>query len=663
MKKHLYCRRILKGIVSATMILTLTGQIIGSQTIITHAEEVVGIQSSSGLTQYVENFTQLKNYLEGNNNITNVIVKNDIVMTSGISISKNKASVTIDFQGHKLTEKNSSSLYDTIHVSSNTGTKEVNLKNAVIEGKNYYGTIGIAEIAKNVTTNFENISYTGPQFLRNSGGTATFFGNNTFEIANVDSVSPVKQFAEVANMSIAGNFDVKHVGNTDTTFNFTSAHPSLTINEDAQVNILNEGAQAFQNSAGNLDLSIKSGAQVKFSSAAELSKDNGFSTVTIDRNALLSVNREKTIHPGSPTLIVNKELVANPESSIVIDHNENVHADVIKTGPDVTMTFNGMKKLELKGILGDLATNFGERGILNLTTDHIAGWETSITEKPDFAVNEHLEASFNMKGGSIGSVIQSNIADILSKLTYKNPYKLVIGDDIAEEVPKPSFNEVYDRDNKITGIGVPGDTIIATINGVEIGRTVVGSDGKWSIDITPQEAGTVITVVQEKDGQQSEPVDQVVKHLDVETINHFKLGYWQSYGLILEGSIDNADYDLTNSDNVHKVMSLYDAENNAVFSVNCVNTDWYNTGVYNGYQAIITKDDLAQLPSGTYKLVISMSIGDHYDSEDLDVTPGSGQNPDPNYHTIFKEIGSTTLPSNTTATPINQGNVGYIQIG
>ncbi|MFB8449736.1 hypothetical protein ACFC3Z_11695 [Enterococcus thailandicus] len=226
------------------------------------------------------------------------------------------------------------------------------MKNAVIEGKNYYGTIGTAEIAKNVTTNFENISYTGPQFLRNSGGTANFFGNNTFEIANVDSVSPVKQFAEVTNMSIADNFDVKH--------------------------------------------------------------------------------------------------------------------------------------------------------------------------------------------------------------------------------------------------------------------------------------------------------------LDVETVNHFKLGYWQSYGLILEGSIDNADYDLTNPDNVHKVISLYSSSNTEVLSVNCENTDWYNTEVCNGYQSIITKDALAQLPSGIYKLVISMSIGDHYDSEDLDVTSESGQNPDPNYHTIFEEIGSTTLPSNTTATSIKE---------
>ncbi|MFB8449735.1 hypothetical protein ACFC3Z_11690 [Enterococcus thailandicus] len=125
MKKYLYCRRLLKGIVSATMILTLSGQIINSQPIVAHAEEVVGIQSISRLTQYVENFTQLKNYLEGDNNITNVIVKNDIVMTSVISISKKKASATIDFQGHQLTEKNSSSLYDTIHVSSNTGTKKL----------------------------------------------------------------------------------------------------------------------------------------------------------------------------------------------------------------------------------------------------------------------------------------------------------------------------------------------------------------------------------------------------------------------------------------------------------------------------------------------------------------------------------------------------------
>ena len=345
----------------------------------------------------------------------------------------------------------------------------------------------------------------------------------------------------------------------------------------------------------------------------------------------------------------------------MIDHSKGVTADVIRAYDDVTISFDNMKKLELKGQLGSKVTNFGKNGILNLKTTNIAGWEKSVTETPDFSVNKELDASFNMIGDKIGSVIHSNIPNITSELTYNDPYKLVIGEGQTIIVPSPIFNVVYDQDNKITGFGEPGATIVASINGTEIGTGVVDGDGRWSIDIIPQKAGTVIDIVQVIDGNSSEVVSQTVKHLTAQTVNYFKVGYWQPYGLVLEGSIDNADYDLTDTNKVHKKLSLVDSSGAAVLTVDGVNTDWYNTGVYNGYQSIFVNEDLDKLATGTYKVVISMSV-DGYDSISQDLNVINNPKTAKVYHTEFNEIESSLLPSGKTVTPINNNGIGYIQI-
>ncbi|MFK9094150.1 Ig-like domain-containing protein [Bacillus salipaludis] len=68
----------------------------------------------------------------------------------------------------------------------------------------------------------------------------------------------------------------------------------------------------------------------------------------------------------------------------------------------------------------------------------------------------------------------------------------VIKDTTAPEVPV--VNAVTDADVIISGIAEAGSTVVAEVNGQEIGHTVAGDNGQFSIAIEFQEAGTKIVV-------------------------------------------------------------------------------------------------------------------------------------------------------------------------
>lgn len=225
-----------------------------------------------------------------------------------------------------------------------------------------------------------------------------------------------------------------------------------------------------------------------------------------------------------------------------------------------------------------------------------------------------------------------------------------------EKVDAPVFNVVNDKDKQLTGLGVPGATINAYVDGVLLGTGTVEADGRWTITIEPQTEGTKIDVNQVIDGNESEFVSQIVSHLD-QTVNFFKTGYWQSYGLILEGSMDNGNLDLTNQDAVKKTLHLTAADGTEVGTIACANQDWYNHGVFNGYQGIIDNTLLGGLEPGEYKLSVTLQVGDFDETQDLNVT-GSVRD---DYQHVFTDIEETTVGSHTIST-LDKDGIGYLVV-
>lgn len=314
---------------------------------------------------------------------------------------------------------------------------------------------------------------------------------------------------------------------------------------------------------------------------------------------------------------------------------------------------------------GSYANSTVESPSFNAVTDQ----DTQITGTgvPGATINAYVNG--NLIGTAIVSADGNWIIDIASQLegtqidvdqtiegiTSDKVSQVVSHEQVA--VDKPGFNVVNDRDKQLTGTGIPGATINAYVNGNLIGTTTVGQDSRWTMDIPVQTAGTQVDVDQTVGQDTSGKVTQIVSHLDSQTVNFFKLGYWQPYGLILEGSIDNGDLDLTNSAGVKKTISLTDSTGNSVLTNDAANTDWYNSGVFNGYQAILENDKLDALPIGEYKISIGIEVGDYNDVQDLNVgtTTRSG------YHNVFSEIEKTTVGQRTVST-VDKNGVGYLVV-
>jgi putative cell wall-binding protein/alpha-tubulin suppressor-like RCC1 family protein len=84
---------------------------------------------------------------------------------------------------------------------------------------------------------------------------------------------------------------------------------------------------------------------------------------------------------------------------------------------------------------------------------------------------------------------------------------VVVVDTVAPMAP--SVNKVSDLDMAVTGTAENGASVIATIGGVEIGRTTADRNGNFSIKITTQQAGSTIEVVAVDASGNRSPVTKV----------------------------------------------------------------------------------------------------------------------------------------------------------
>lgn len=179
----------------------------------------------------VSSFAELKTAIEDATS-TEIIVNSDIVFGDGAKINIAKSNVVIDFSGHTVTDSSNLSVSTTIYVPSTTNTISVTAKNAVWNGKNYYGVIGVYDGNTNTTINLENISYTGPQFVYNKNG-ITNIRNCTVKIDKNDSSTTAQEFCEANRLNISGRVNVTSNSDSDAVIWFSGANAALTVEENA----------------------------------------------------------------------------------------------------------------------------------------------------------------------------------------------------------------------------------------------------------------------------------------------------------------------------------------------------------------------------------------------------------------------------------------------
>ncbi|MGX7274391.1 Ig-like domain-containing protein [Enterococcus haemoperoxidus] len=178
-------------------------------------------------------------------------------------------------------------------------------------------------------------------------------------------------------------------------------------------------------------------------------------------------------------------------------------------------------------------------------------------------------------------------------------------------IESPMVNQVTDCDEVITGNGIQGAEIIVKVGDNEIGKGKVDEEGNFEIKITKQKAETKIKVTQTLGGKESPATEIKVIHLAVKANHIFKKGYWESYGLVLNGQVRISNTNMTSKDSVTKYLELVNAEGKVVTSIKAVNTNWYDLTQYDGYQVILSEKVMEQVISGEYLLQVNVTVADN----------------------------------------------------
>lgn len=189
----------------------------------------------------VTSFDELKTAINGDNGYTEVYLGSDITMTGGIEINANKTSLLISGLNpedpsqttpHTLTQYTSSSLTDTIHLSSGSNTATVTVSDLYYEGHNYYGIIAanMSNSSFEYTHVYERVTYTGPQMAYN------FFGSVTMKDCTVSIVSG-QELAEATDFVFQGSTTVTTTTSSDSVFYTRTSGGTFTLEEDASLEL------------------------------------------------------------------------------------------------------------------------------------------------------------------------------------------------------------------------------------------------------------------------------------------------------------------------------------------------------------------------------------------------------------------------------------------
>ncbi|MDN3185248.1 Ig-like domain-containing protein, partial [Enterococcus faecalis] len=178
---------------------------------------------------------------------------------------------------------------------------------------------------------------------------------------------------------------------------------------------------------------------------------------------------------------------------------------------------------------------------------------------------------------------------------------------VKESLKAPKVNPVTDQDEVLSGSGKAEAVITAKVGDKEIGTGKVNAEGAYEIKIAKQAAGTKISVTQTLEEETSEATEVTVSHKEVKQTHIFQKGYWESYGLVLNGQTKMEGMDMSKKDSVTKTLELVDEAGTVIASVPTVNTNWYTSGQYDGYQAILSEKILGAVSGGDYRLQVRVT--------------------------------------------------------
>lgn len=423
--------------------------------------------------------TELKDALQNDNEYNHIFLGANITLESGIKINSKKTTITIDGTYKDITyqfeDRKSLSASDTITISSAVTTKVI-VSNMNIIGNNYYGIIYVPEsnTYKNITIEYNNITYTGPQISFNPVGTTSFI-DSTITIKDT-SLTTGNEVAECNKIEIGGTSTITHLSKSNSAFWFRNDNPSFTILENSNVKFISESRELFYGT-NNLTFTILNNSYFDITTYNGMAYQTfGTGKTIIDDNStfiLKQTNRNGsyatwysygtiTLNEGSTLHIIND--FANITSSNYNIYFNSATSEFILNNPKEVVLFNSIGN-----------TIYTRNKIpFSFTYTRLNTFNTAINIKDNISINtlptyswyksttSVLEGTFNNTTTTItnNNYTTEELANIasLSNLNIANNKIFSIGDTLLK------LNPISDESIVIEGITEPYSSVLIEYN-------------------------------------------------------------------------------------------------------------------------------------------------------------------------------------------------------
>lgn len=464
-------------------------------------------------TKNISTFSQLKSAIE-DADTTEIIVESDITFESGAQINPAKGSLIIDFNKHTVTDLDSSILTDTIYVQENSPQISITVKNASWSGHNLYGIIGVNEPNTEVSLIFENITFEGPHFAYNTGGSVEIKNCDIVIDKNASALSP-QELCEANEVTILGSVVVNSNAQTNGVISLSGASPTLTIEENANLEV-NALYTHFFNSDNPPKLLFKKASTTFINTKSGLfpSESQFAKSITLQENATFSASRNSASNIALLRCMTDFSLADN--SSFALYSPEISSSPLLEFTAQANMSITTPKRVVLYNN-GSKAINFqagdsSSPNTISITTQMLRFWDmakTPITTAGGFddaPSKEYYTAYYNQ---DLFTTITTSPTQIL--LADSNLIALDEGYPLDNTIPLLtahviSMGQMTLNPDPITDISpqITGDTdayanVIASFDGQSISAKA-GSNGDFSIPLSSQiPPSTRITLSANKD--------------------------------------------------------------------------------------------------------------------------------------------------------------------
>ncbi|MCI2257282.1 Ig-like domain-containing protein, partial [Domibacillus sp. PGB-M46] len=221
----------------------------------------------------------------------------------------------------------------------------------------------------------------------------------------------------------------------------------------------------------------------------------------------------------TPDILIKNSNIENSNIGISIDKNSN-NTHILNS--KIQNNLIGVDARAKVSIINNDISNNDKGLIINRVPDYNTQASTitfnNIYNNKEFNLkakyNTKVDAPNNYWGSSDKTIIEKGIYDFyddfsLAKVIYEPYLTELIKDEFLITV-----NEVTDQSTEVTGEAEAGSTVTVKTGTIELGTVEAGIDGKYSISIPKQAAGTeVVVTATDKAGNVSEAVTVTVKDI------------------------------------------------------------------------------------------------------------------------------------------------------